>query len=159
MAKEYVVIDLETTGLDIPNDEIIEIAAVKIRRGLLIDHFSTLVSCKRELSEEISQLTGITADMLDGQPDIFEALQMLTEFVGSADLIAHNADFDGNMLHKYWPDDRVWLDTIVLSQIVWPCVSSYARRVRKVTSKARKISFPQSLHYCLYSVSYPANYG
>ena len=126
MAREYVVVDLETTGLDLISEEIIEIAAVKIRRGLIVDEFSTLVSCKRPIRPEIQALVGISEEMLVGQPDIYQVLPQLEEFIGDAALVAHNAPFDAGFLHKYWPDERLWLDTLVLAQIAFPCANSYA---------------------------------
>ena len=126
MAKEYVVIDLETTGLDILNESIIEIAAVKVRRGLVVDSFSTLVACDTPLRPEIEALTGITSEMLAGQPELGEVLPELTEFIGEADIAAHNAEFDSSFLHRFWADGRQWLDTITLAQIAWPCFPSYS---------------------------------
>ncbi|MBQ6536689.1 MAG: 3'-5' exonuclease, partial [Firmicutes bacterium] len=126
MAKEYVVIDLETTGLDIMNESIIEIAAVKVRRGLIVDSFSTLVACDTPLRPEIEALTGITTEMLQGQPELNEILPELTEFIGDADIAAHNAEFDSGFLHRFWADSRQWLDTITLAQIAWPCFPSYS---------------------------------
>ena len=126
MAKEYVVIDLETTGLDIMNESIIEIAAVKVKRGLIVDSFSTLVACDTPLRPEIELLTGITTEMLAGQPELDEVLPQLEEFVGEADIAAHNAEFDSTFLHRFWADGRQWLDTITLAQIAWPCFPSYS---------------------------------
>ena len=57
MANTYVVIDLETTGLDNTYDKIIEVAAVKIRRGLIVEEFSSLIAIDTPLTEEISSLT------------------------------------------------------------------------------------------------------
>lgn len=126
MSNEYVVIDLETTGLDIMNESIIEIAAVKVRGGVIADSFSTLVACGKPLRPEIERLTGITTEMLAGQPELGEVLPMLDEFVGEADIAAHNAEFDANFLHRFWDDERQWLDTITLAQIAWPCFPSYS---------------------------------
>jgi len=126
LSKDYVIIDLETTGLDLNRDEIIEIAGVKVSRGAVVEEFSTFVSCSRPLSAEISDLTGITNEMLIGQPTIEEILDDFTDFVKGCELVAHNAEFDSSFLHKYWPDERVWLDTIVLAQIAFPTEPSYS---------------------------------
>ena len=124
--NDYVVVDLETTGLDMQKDEIIEIAAVRVKRGLVVDTFQTLVRCERPLSAEISALTGITEDMLSSQPDIWSVLPDFTAFVGESNLVAHNAAFDSAFLHKYWPDERQWLDTLILAQIAFPCLPAYS---------------------------------
>ena len=124
--NEYVVVDLETTGLDIQRDEIIEIAAVKVKRGLVVDTFQTLVRCDKAIPAEVSSLTGITEAMLSEQPDIWDVLPGFSDFVGETNLVAHNAAFDRAFLHKYWPDERQWLDTLILSQIVFPCLPTYS---------------------------------
>ena len=126
MSTSYVVIDLETTGLDIYRDKIIEVAAVKIKRGLITDEFSTLISIDSELSEEISVLTGITAEMLQGQPRIEDIIPALADFIGDADIIAHNAEFDHGFLSRFWTDDREWIDSITLAQIIYPCEPSHS---------------------------------
>ncbi|MDO4731959.1 MAG: exonuclease domain-containing protein [Bacillota bacterium] len=124
--NEYVVVDLETTGLDIEKDEIIEIAAVRVRRGLLMDEFHSLVRCSRPLTEEITALTGIDSSMLEGQPSMYALLPDFAEFVGDAVPVAHNASFDSQFLQKYWQDERPWLDTLTLTQIAFPCLPAYS---------------------------------
>ncbi|MBQ6700545.1 MAG: 3'-5' exonuclease, partial [Oscillospiraceae bacterium] len=126
MNQEYVIIDLETTGLDIQNEAIIEIAAVRVRRGLIMDQFSTLIACDKVITPEIEALTGISNEMLEGQPELSDVLPMLIEFIGDADIVAHNAAFDSEFLHRFWPDDRVWIDTITMTQIAYPDLPSYA---------------------------------
>ncbi|MCR5373639.1 MAG: hypothetical protein K6E41_09275 [Solobacterium sp.] len=126
MTSTFVVIDLETTGLDQLKDEIIEIAAVKIKRGLVIDEFSSLVNIDKKISAEISALTGITNDMLADQPRLNELIPALADFIGSADIAAHNAAFDRGFLTRSWPDQRQWIDTLTLAQIVYPCEPSHS---------------------------------
>ncbi len=125
-ATEYVIVDLETTGLDPVQDEIIEIAGVKVRRGLIVDQFSALVDPGLPVSGEIQALTGISNEMLAGQPAIQDIMPEFAAFVGEAELAAHNAPFDSAFLHKYWPDSRAWLDTLTLAQILWPLSPSYS---------------------------------
>ena len=126
MTNTYVVIDLETTGLDCNTDKIIEIAAVKVKRGLIIDEFSSLVAIDGSLPEEISSLTGISDEMLLGQPRIEDLIPALSDFIGEADIVAHKAEFDSSFLLRYWPDPRTWIDSITLAQIAYPCQPSYA---------------------------------
>lgn len=126
MAETYVVIDLETTGLDQLNDEIIEVAAVKIKRGLIIDEFSSLVRPNKAISDESSYLTGITNEMVADQPDINQLIPQISSFVGDSEIIAHNAEFDRGFLTRYWPDQRQWIDSLTLAQIVYPCQPSYS---------------------------------
>lgn len=124
--REYVVVDLETTGLDPLRDEIIEIAAVRVRRGLIVERFSTLVACDQQLSPEIVALTGISQEMLAGQPQLEAVLPEFADFVAEAELIAHNAEFDAAFLHQHWPDQRPWLDSLTLAQIVYPTAPSFS---------------------------------
>ncbi|MCM1314492.1 MAG: type I-E CRISPR-associated endoribonuclease Cas2e [Alistipes senegalensis] len=90
----YVVIDIETTGLK-TRDKIIEIGAVLVIDGEIVNKFSTLVQCGIPVPEEISRLTGITSDDIekDGLPAC-EALRQFIEFCGGDILVGHNIDFD-----------------------------------------------------------------
>lgn len=92
--EEYVVVDIETTGLT-ENDEIIEIAALKIKDGEVEKAFSSLVKCKKEIPEEIAKLTGITNTELEkngkGIKDVL--LEFLT-FCDCKNLVGHSIGFD-----------------------------------------------------------------
>ena len=125
-ASEYVIVDTETTGLNADTDELIEIAAVKIRRGLVVEEFSTLVKAKRSIPPFISSLTGIHDDMLAQAPAPREAVELLAGFIGAANIAAHNASFDSAFIQRYWADKRPWLDTITLLQTTYPCAPSYS---------------------------------
>lgn len=91
---EYVVFDIETTGLNKEKGKITEIGAVKIKDRQIIDRYSTFIDPEEKLSEEIINLTHITDDMLAGQRKIGEVLPEFLNFVGDAVLVAHNASFD-----------------------------------------------------------------
>lgn len=93
-----VVFDFETTGLDSQQDRIIEIGAEKLVNFEVVDKFSTLVHTKVELTPEIQKLTGITPDMLTGQPPIEEVLPRFFDFIDGCLLVAHNAEFDLMMM-------------------------------------------------------------
>jgi DNA polymerase-3 subunit alpha (Gram-positive type) len=90
----FVVIDIETTGLNAIDDEIIEIGAVKIREKKIIDFFHTFVAPVKNIPSKITELTGIKFDMVKNAPSINEVLPRLFEFCGDAALVAHNASFD-----------------------------------------------------------------
>jgi DNA polymerase-3 subunit epsilon len=96
---EYIVLDLETTGLDPTFDEIIEIAAIKISNGEKIAEFSTLVKPDNKIDEYITQLTGITNEMLRNAPKIKKVLPDVISFLGDSVIVAHNANFDINFLY------------------------------------------------------------
>jgi len=116
----YVVLDLETTGLNPRLDEIMEIGAVKIVEGRIADEFHTLVK-PITLKEKSLQITGITEEMLKDAPEIGEVIDRLWEFLKDAVLVAHNADFDISFLkHTFARFGREfnppYVDTLRLSQ-------------------------------------------
>ena len=97
----YVVIDIETTGLDVKQDEIIEIAAVRVQDGVVIDTFCELVSAHRRITRMISKMTGITDDMLvqQGKP-LDTVMPQLFRFVSSDIIVGYNISFDMKFLNR-----------------------------------------------------------
>ncbi|MEG1773466.1 MAG: exonuclease domain-containing protein, partial [Oscillospiraceae bacterium] len=97
---ELIVFDLETTGLSAATERIIEIGAVRLRGGMIVEEFDTFVDPLQRLSLEIVKLTGITDEMLEGAPSEADALDAFYAFCGGdeAVLIAHNARFDTSFL-------------------------------------------------------------
>jgi DNA polymerase III epsilon subunit family exonuclease len=108
-----VVFDLETTGLDPEVDRITEIGAIKLVNLRPVAEFSQLVSTDIELTDDIIKLTGITPEMLVGQPEIAEVLPRFLQFIDGAILVAHNAEFDLAMLKAACSREGVDLE--------WPC--------------------------------------
>src|SRR5437764_14452349 len=96
----FVVVDLETTGGRMngrdgaPCDAITEIGAVKVRGGVVLGEFATLVDPQRSIPPQIVQLTGITTAMVCDAPTIDAVLPMFFEFAGAAVRVAHHAGFD-----------------------------------------------------------------
>ena len=84
----YIVFDLETTGFSAIKDKIIEIGAVKVVNGEIVDRFSTFVNPKRPIPFEITQLTSITDEMVMGYPDIETILPQFLEFAAGGVLVA-----------------------------------------------------------------------
>ena len=118
---EFVAFDIETTGLDKKTETIIEIGAVKMKNGEIIDKFDTFVDPERFISYEITQLTGITNEMVAGQPTIDAALLKFKEFIGDCVLVAHNASFDMGFIRSAAAKLGIKihnrsLDTLVLSR-------------------------------------------
>lgn len=98
--NNYTVIDLETTGKYITTCEIIEMSAVKIRFGKVADTFTTLVKPKGILPKEVTQLTGITPDMLKNAPIITESIEDYVNFIGNDVILGHNiTSFDSNLIY------------------------------------------------------------
>ena len=126
----YVVFDLETTGFSAIKDKIIEIGAVKVEKGQITKRFSTFVNPKVPIPFEISQLTGITDQMVLEAPDIETVLPQFLEFVGDAVLVAHNASFDvgfieQNCRYQDITPDFTSLDTVEMARILLPTLSKY----------------------------------
>lgn len=99
--QDYVVFDLETTGLSPASDDIIEISAVKVKKGKVTDTFSTLVNPGRPIPKSASTVNGITDDMVEDAPDLRLALGQFLEFIGKEVLVGHNIhSFDMKFLTK-----------------------------------------------------------
>ena len=122
---EYVVFDIETTGFSSKNDKIIEIGAVKLKDGEIVDSFSTFVDPKVNIPYKITELTSITQNMVNGQPTIEEVLPKFMEFVGDSVLVAHNAAFDVGFIKKNLMDmgktlKNPVMDTVPLARYLYP---------------------------------------
>ena len=97
--EDYCVVDIETTGLAPEECEIIEIAAVRYRSGRKAAVFSTLIKPHSRITPFITELTGITNDMVKDAPDITSAIMDFYEFAGSDMLMGYNVNFDINFLY------------------------------------------------------------
>ncbi len=97
----YVIFDLETTGL-YPNssDTIIEIGAVKIKNGEIVDRYDELVKPEKEIPEEITKITYITNDMVKNKRNEKECVIDFMSWVGDSIMVAHNAKFDLSFIEK-----------------------------------------------------------
>lgn len=122
IASDYVVLDLETTGLDPVWDDIIEIGIIQVADNEIASTFQSLVKPSCKISGFITQLTGITNGMLEDAPDIDTVLPAAREFIGSHMVVAHNANFDVNFLTNNCqrilgtPFTNNFLDTMRLSR-------------------------------------------
>lgn len=120
----FVVVDLETTGLKPGPAAITEIAAIQVTNGRFTAEFHTLVNPGRKVPVAITQLTGITDDMLQDQPRIETIFPRLYAFLSSSVIVAHHADFDLNFLNF---DARRLLSTPLLNPTL--CTLKLARRL------------------------------
>ena len=96
--KDYVVFDFETTGLNEKEDKPIELGALKIRDGKMIETFSTLINPEVEISDVITGITHIDNDMVKGAPLWSEVVADFYKFTRGAELVGHNVMFDYNIL-------------------------------------------------------------
>lgn len=125
--EDYVVFDLETTGVSPYNDEVIEISAVKARKGKVVEEFSELVNPKRTIPFAASRVNNITDDMVSDAPFFNEVLRHFLEFVGEDVLVGHNIQsFDMKFIyrdceryfHQLITNDYV--DTLILAKRCFP---------------------------------------
>lgn len=99
--SDYVVFDLETTGTSVISDSVVEISAVKVKDGVVVDEFCTLVNPERPMPFFASQVNGITDDMLKDAPVFEEALAAFLEFAGDNVLVGHNIHtFDMKFIYR-----------------------------------------------------------
>ena len=98
MVNSYVAVDLETTGLSPKENKIIEIGAIKVIDGEVAGSFETFVNPRVAISSRITELTGITDEMVQGAPYEKEAVESFIEFCGDNLLLGHNVRFDYSFL-------------------------------------------------------------
>lgn len=127
---EFVVFDLETTGIGVSSNEIIEIGAVKVINNIITDKFSTFVNPGRPIPYNIQELTSINDEMVADAPSIDQALPDFLEFCGSAVLVAHNASFDTGFIFQKAKDrgihtDFTVIDTVSMSRALLPELKKY----------------------------------
>ena len=101
MLEDYVVIDLEMTGLNAKTDAILEVGAVRVRDGRQTETYGAILKCGRELSERVVELTGITPEMAADGREPEEAMQEFFTFLGDDVLVGQNVIFDYSFL-KQW---------------------------------------------------------
>ena len=125
MDNEYIVLDIETTGLFYKTEKITEIGAVKVKDGEIIDTFETFVNPEIPIPQRIVELTGITDDMVKDAETIDKVMPKFLEFIGNLKLVAHNADFDVGFL-KYNAENlglemnNDYIDSLALSRQLFP---------------------------------------
>ena len=97
--QEFVVVDIETTGLKPAGAEIIEVAAVKVKNGEIVDVFQALIRPEYGIPAFITNFTGITEEMVESAPHIAEILLPFCEFIDQLPIVGHNVQFDLNFLN------------------------------------------------------------
>lgn len=119
----FICFDIETTGLSAARDKITEIGAVKVENGVITDTFSTFANPEMPIPQKITQLTGITDDMVKDAPSQSEAVDAFLEFAGDNVLVAHNAPFDTSFIAKACEDmgreyNYTSIDTVAISRAI-----------------------------------------
>lgn len=127
----FIAFDTETTGLYPGFDQIVEIAACRFNNGEVIDTFETLVNPGRSIPPEITDIHGITDDMVADAPDCKESTLAFLDYIGNDPLLAHNAPFDERFVsfncHKYGIEaaSNPIYDTLLLSRRLFPELRSH----------------------------------
>ncbi|MGN1039863.1 MAG: PolC-type DNA polymerase III [Candidatus Fimimonas sp.] len=97
--KDYTVVDIETTGFN-PNDsEILEISAIRVRNNVPVATFSSLIKPQKYVPYSITRLTGITNDMVRFAPPVHEVLHRFAVFLGNDVIVGYNVNFDVDFLY------------------------------------------------------------
>lgn len=129
---DYVVFDLETTGISAYKDAVIEVSAVKVVNGQVVDEFSTLVNPERPIPYAASSVNNIYDDMVKDAPVFEVALKDFLEFVGDFVLVGHNIhSFDMKFIRRdaleYWGKtiDNDYVDTLYMARSVLPQLSHH----------------------------------
>ncbi|MCK1996127.1 PolC-type DNA polymerase III [Psychrobacillus psychrodurans] len=135
----YIVFDVETTGLSATYDKIIELAAVKMQNGNIIDRFERFVNPHHALSATTIELTGITDEMVRNAPEIEQVIKDFYEFIGDGIIVAHNASFDMGFLYEGYRRTGIEhfnhpvIDTLELARFLHPEMKSH--RLGTLTKK------------------------
>ncbi|HZK18217.1 MAG TPA: 3'-5' exonuclease, partial [Clostridia bacterium] len=127
MGKDFVVCDLETTGLSPLGDDIVEIGLVKIQKGKITDTYTTLVKHNKPLPLRISRITGLKEGDFIDSPSLDLVMPKVLSFIGDFPLIGHNVKFDADFLNANLSDElqNTLLDTLELSRLLYPMANSY----------------------------------
>lgn len=143
--RNIVVIDTETTGLSFNHDELTQIAAARMEKGKIVDWYITFVNPGKPIPEEIAYLTDIHDSDVADAPSPSEALAELVKFVGDANIVAHNAEFDRTFTTKHpsgYPLlERTWMDSLDLARIALPRLKSH-----RLIDLVRAFGAPLSTH-------------
>lgn len=133
MKGDFIVLDIETTGLSRYTNKVTEIAAVKVKNDKIIDQFHSLINPEQKIPSFITKLTGIDNEMVKDSPKIHEILPLFKEFLGDHVLVAHNAGFDVGFLNH---NLREYIAEELSNEII--CTVKLANRI-PLTTENRKL--------------------
>src|SRR5579883_2870094 len=121
-----VALDLETTGLNVEQDAILEVAAIKFQGSRVVDTFETFVAPGRPIPYRVQRLTGIKPELLIGAPPFSAIARRLQAFLSDAPIVGHSIPFDVAFLRR-WGLARTnpLIDTFELATVLLPSLSSY----------------------------------
>ena len=143
--QEFVCIDLETTGLNANADTIIELGAVRFRRGEVLDRFQTFVNPGRKIPPFIQQLTGISDEQVRRAPAFHQVAGRFADFIGDLPIVGHNVAFDLDFLNSHGlPLHNRRYNTWDLASIFLPTIAEY-----NLTELARSLNVLHEKHRAL----------
>lgn len=122
--ENYVVIDVETTGLS-NHDKIIELAALKVKNGEIVDNYQQLINPEIEIPKSVQKITGITNEMVADAPVICEVAEEFRSFVGTSTVVGHNINFDTGFVNRCLGEfaeavQNDYFDTLKISRKLMP---------------------------------------
>ena len=141
--QEYVVFDTETTGFYAGSDQMIEIGAVKIKNGVIIDRFDELINPNRKLPQKIVELTAITDEMLENCDNEENVTKRFLDWVKDDPMVAHNAKFDISFMkaavskYKLGEFTNTVLDTMSMARMIYPTWPNH-----KLSTLVKKLEVP-----------------
>lgn len=144
----FIVFDVETTGLSAVYNTIIELAAVKIRNGEIIDRFESFANPHHPLSATTIELTGITDDMVKNAPEVEDVLKRFHSWAGDGVLVAHNASFDIGFLNAGYKNIGIGkvanpvIDTLELARFLYPELKNH-----RLNTLAKKFDVELTQHH------------
>lgn len=143
--RNIVVLDTETTGFSYHHDELTQIAAARMERGVIVEWFVTFVNPGKPIPEDVAHLTDIHDEDVADAPSPEQALADLAAFVGDAKVVAHNADFDRTFTTRHpsgYPLlENTWIDSLDLARIALPRLKSH-----RLLDLVRAFGAPLSTH-------------
>lgn len=147
MTNTYIALDLETTGLSPARDRILEIGAVKVEEGEVTACYETFVDCGIPIPDKITELTGITGEMVKGSPGREAAVHGFLDFSGDLALLGHNLPFDYGFMKQNAVSmgisyERKGIDTLKIAKICLPELPS-----RSLDRLADYFGIPQEHHH------------
>ncbi len=125
--QDYVIFDLETTGISPVSDEVVEISAIKVKQGNVIEEFTSLINPQCPIPHEASRINGITDDMVQDAPLFSDELEKFCTFTAHDVLVGHNIhSFDMRFLYrdakKFYKRtlDNDYIDTLLMARQLLP---------------------------------------
>ncbi|MHC1772985.1 MAG: exonuclease domain-containing protein [Flexilinea sp.] len=125
LPNSYVVVDVETTGLNPNLDKLIELGAIRVKDGEIVDRYQQLINPGISIPKRITEINGITDSMVRDAPKIDSVINLYSEFIGNGVLVGHNVHFDVNFLYEAYvnclncPLTNDFIDTLRFARLLY----------------------------------------